>query len=101
MPSITKVMFVFAVILSSLLYWATANFCKYNYALEKKSQLLNIITQEIDPSIPKTKIYYYQELNCTPVYLEWDYERVIDNLNAVSVFIYQELSTDIRGDPNK
>ncbi len=78
MPSITKVMFVFAVILSSLLYWATANVCKYNYALEKKSQLLNIITQEIDPSIPKTKIYYYQELNCTPVYLEWYYERVID-----------------------
>ena len=100
MLSLPRVMFVFAVIVISILYWATSNVCKYNYALEKKSQLLNIITAEIDPTIPKTKVYYYQELNCTSVNLKWDYERVIDNLQAVSVLIYQELSTDIRGDPN-
>ena len=100
MLGIPKVMFFFAVILISLLYWATANVCKYNYALEKKTEILNIITEEIDPSIPKTRGYYYQELNCDPVSLKWDYERVIKNFKAVSVLMYQELNTDIRGHPN-
>ena len=100
MAGIPKVMFFFAVILISILYWATANVCKYNYALEKKTEILNIITDEIDPSIPRAKIYYYQELNCDSVSLKWDYERVIKNFKAVSVLIYQELNTDIRGDPN-
>ena len=100
MLGVSKVMFFFAVVVISILYWTTINVCKYNYALEKKSQILNIITKEIDPSIPKTKVYYYQELNCTTVNFEWSYERVIDNLKAVSVLIYQELNTDIRGDPN-
>jgi hypothetical protein len=40
------------------------------------------------------------ELNCNDVYLEWDYERVIDNLRTITVLIYQELNTDIKGDPN-
>ena len=100
MAGIPKVMFFFAVILISILYWATANVCKYNYALEKKTEILNIITDEIDPSIPRAKIYYYQELNCDSVFLKWDYERVIKNLKAVSVLIYQELNTDIKGSPN-
>ena len=100
MAGTSKVMFFFAVILISILYWATANVCKYNYALEKKTEILNIITDEIDPSIPRAKIYYYQELNCDSVSLKWDYERVIKNLKAVSVLIYQELNTDIKGSQN-
>ena len=46
------------------------------------------------------KVYYFKELNCNNVDLSWDYERVITNLQTLSVIVYQELSTDIRGDPN-
>ena len=95
-----KTSLIIASIIFILTTWATTNVCKYNYALEKKTEILNIITDEIDPSIPKARVYYYQELNCDPVSLKWDYERVIKNFKAVSVLIYQELNTDIRGDPN-
>ena len=60
---------------------------------------MNIITEEIDPSIPKAKVYYYKELNCSDVDLEWDIDRVIKNLETISVIIYQALTTDIRGKP--
>ena len=46
------------------------------------------------------KVYYFKELNCNNVNLTWDYERVTSNLKTISVMIYQELSTDIRGNPN-
>ena len=88
-----------AVIISSILFWATSNVCKYNFAVEKRTNILNVITEEIDPTIPKAKIYYYKELNCADVELDWDIDRVIKNLEAISVIIYQELTTDIRGEP--
>ena len=88
-----------AVIISTILFWATSNVCKYNFAVEKRTNILNVITEEIDPTIPKAKIYYYKELNCADVELDWDIDRVIKNLEAISVIIYQELTTDIRGDP--
>ena len=94
-----SVMIVFAIIISTILYWTTANVCKYNFAIDKKTNILNIITQEIDPSIPKAKVYYYQELNCTSVELVWDINRVIKNLEAISVLVYQSLTTDITGRP--
>ena len=100
MMSVPKVMIFFAVLISSVLYWAASNVCKYNFALEKKTRQLNIITENINPSFGNAKYYVYRELNCNDVYLEWDYERVIDNLRIISVLIYQELNTDIRGDPN-
>ena len=86
-----SVMIVFAIIISTNLYWTTANVCKYNFAIDKKTNILNIITQEIDPSIPKAKVYYYEELNCTSVDLVWDINRVIKNLEAISVLVYQSL----------
>ena len=95
MFGIPKTLIFFAIVISTLLYWATANVCRYNFALEKKTNILNIITQDIDPSIPTARVYYYSELNCNDVDLEWDYERVISNLQTLSVMIYQELSTDI------
>ena len=98
--SVPKVMIFFAVLISSVLYWATSNVCKYNFALEKKTRQLNIITENIDPTLGNAKYYVYRELNCNDVYLEWDYERVIDNLRTITVLIYQELNTDIKGDPN-
>ena len=100
MVSLPKVMIAFAIILSTILFWATSNVCRYNFAIEKKTNQLNILAQEIDPSIPMAKVYYFKELNCNNVSLTWDYERVMTNLQTISVMIYQELSTDIRGNPN-
>ncbi len=100
MMSVPKVMIAFAIILSTILFWATSNVCRYNFAIEKKTNQLNILAQEIDPSIPMAKVYYFKELNCNNVNLTWDYERVTSNLKTISVMIYQELSTDIRGNPN-
>ena len=98
--SLNKVMIFILIIISTLLLWTTSNVCKYNFAVEKKTQIMNIITEEIDPSIRKAKIYYYKELNCNKVELDWDVDRVVDNLRTISVIIYQELNTDIRGNPN-
>ena len=100
MIGIPKVMMFFAIIISTMLYWATSNVCKYNFALEKRTNIINIVTDDIDPSLGNAKYYIYKELNCNEVDLDWDVERVMDNLRTISVIIYQELSTDIRGDPN-
>ena len=100
MVSLPKIMITFAIVLSTILFWATSNVCRYNFAIEKKTNQLNILAQEIDPSIPMAKVYYFKELNCNNVNLTWDYERVMTNLQTISVMIYQELSTDIRGNPN-
>ena len=100
MAAISKVMIFVAIIISSLLYWTTSNVCKYNFTIEKKTNQLNIIAEEIKPALPLTEVYYFRELNCNDVDLEWDYERIIRNLNAISVMIYQELTTDIKGNPN-
>ena len=100
MMGVPKVMIFFAIIISAILYWATSNVCKYNFALEKRTNILNIVTDEIDPSLGNAKYYVYRELNCDNVDLDWDIDRVMDNLRTISVVIYQELNTDIRGDPN-
>ena len=100
MMGIPKVMIFFFIILSSIMFWTTSNVCRYNFAIEKRTNELNILTEQIDPSIPKTNVYYFKELNCNKVDLSWDYERVMKNLKIISVIIYQELNTDIRGDPN-
>ena len=100
MPGIPKVMIFVAVIISAILYWATSNVCKYNFALEKKTNIINIVTDEIDPSLGNARYYVYRELNCNQVDIDWNIERVMDNLRTVSVIIYQELSTDIRGELN-
>ena len=97
---VPKIMIFFAVIISAALYWATSNVCRYNFALEKRTNILNVVTDEIDPDLGNAKVYFYQELNCNDVDLEWDIDRVVDNLKTISVIIYQELNTDLRGNPN-
>ena len=82
------------------MFWTTSNVCRYNFVVEKKTNRLNIIAAEIDPSIPMARVFYFKELNCNKVNLSWDYQRVLNNLKIFSVIIYQELNTDIRGDPN-
>ena len=100
MIGIPKIMMFFAIIISAMLYWATSNVCKYNFALEKRTNIINIVTDDIDPSLGNAKYYVYRELNCNDVDLDWDVERVMDNLRTISVIIYQEFTTDIKGDPN-
>ena len=82
------------------MFWTTSNVCRYNFVIEKRTNQLNILAAEIDPSIPMAKVFYFKELNCNKVNLSWDYQRVLNNLKIFSVIIYQELNTDIRGDPN-
>ena len=93
-------MIFFAIVISCILYWAASNVCKYNFAIEKRTKLLNIVTESIDPSLGNAQYYFYEELNCNDVDLDWDIQRVIDNLQTITVIIYQELSTDIKGNPN-
>tara|TARA_Y100000992_G_scaffold286085_1_gene237625 strand:+ start:250 stop:552 length:303 start_codon:yes stop_codon:yes gene_type:complete len=100
MFGITKVMVFFFVVLSTIMFWTTSNVCRYNFTIEKKTNELNIIAQQIDPSIPMAKVYYFKELNCNNVDLSFDYDRVVSNFKILSVALYQALSTDIRGDPN-
>ena len=100
MFGIPKLMILIAVVISTILFWAASNVCRYNFAIEKRTNILNILTDQIDPSIPKANVYYFKELNCNKVDLSWDYQRVIKNLKIISVIIYQELNTDIRGNPN-
>ena len=100
MSVIPKIMIVVAMIITALLYWTTSNVCKYNFALEKRTSEINIISAEVQPTLGLAKVYYYEELNCNAIELDWDLERIIDNFNTLSVMIYQELSTDIRGNPN-
>ena len=100
MSAIPKVMIVVAMIITALLYWATSNVCKYNFALEKRTSEINIVSAEVQPTLGLSEVYYYEELNCNVIELDWDLERIIDNFNTLSVMIYQELSTDIRGNPN-
>ena len=100
MSVIPKVMIVVAIIIASLLYWATTNVCRYNFALEKRTAEINIVSAEVQPTLGLAKIYYYEELNCNNIELGWDLERIIDNFNTLSVMIYQELTTDITGNPN-
>ena len=100
MFAISKTMVLFAIIISALLFWATSNVCRYNFTIEKKTNQLNIISEDIFPTIPTAKVYYFRELNCNDVDLTWDYERVMRNLNALTVMFYQQLTTDIKGNPN-
>jgi len=97
---IPKVLIFLLIVLSTLMYWTTSNVCRYNFTIEKKTDVLNILLSEIDPSIPMTKVYYFKELNCNEVNLSWDLNRVIKNFKVLSVLVYQELNSDILGNPN-
>jgi len=100
MFGISKLMILIAIAISTILFWSASNICRYNFALEKKTNILNIVTEEIDPSLGNAKIYYFDELNCNKVDLDWDIDRIVQNFKTLNVIIYQELSTDIRGNPN-
>ena len=50
MFAISKVMIVFAIVLTTIMYWATSNVCRYNFTIERKTNQLNIIAQELKPT---------------------------------------------------
>jgi len=75
MFGIGKIMIIFGIIITSLLYWATTNVCRYNFVIEKKTKEMNIIASEIKQEIKLGKVYYFKELNCNNIDLSWDYER--------------------------
>ena len=100
MFGINKIIILLAILILSILYWATTNVCRYNFAIEKRTKVLNIVTQELDPTLGRAEYYQYVELNCNEIDLDWDINRVIDNARTISVIVYQYLSTDIKGDPN-
>tara|TARA_B100001123_G_scaffold335023_1_gene378503 strand:+ start:519 stop:812 length:294 start_codon:yes stop_codon:yes gene_type:complete len=96
----TKVMVITALIISYILYWATSSVCNFNKVLERKSDRENVIAEEINPTLGHTKIYYFSELSCKKTDVEFTLERLAENLETISVLVYQELTTDIRGNPN-
>ena len=100
MLGINKIIILLATLILSILYWATTNVCRYNFAIEKRTKVLNIVTEELDPTLGRAEYYQYVELNCNEIDLEWDFTRVVENARTISVIVYQYLSTDIRGDPN-
>ena len=100
MLGINKIIILLATLILSILYWATTNVCRYNFAIEKRTKVLNIVTEELDPTLGRAEYYQYVELNCNEIDLEWDFARVVENASTISVIVYQYLSTDIRGDPN-
>ena len=100
MLGINKIIILLATLILSILYWANTTVCKYNFAIEKRTKVLNIVTQELDPTLGRAEYYQYVELNCNEIDLDWDINRVIDNARTISVIVYQYLSTDIKGDPN-
>ena len=75
----------------------TSNVCKYNYVLNKKAKIILELSEEVDISIGNTKIYYFKELNCNKATLNYDFSRVINNVEVISVMVYQYLTTDILG----
>ena len=100
MFGVYKIIIVLTVLIASILYWANTNVCKYNFAIEKRTNILNIVTEELDPTLGRAEYYQYVELNCNDIDLDWDIDRVVENAKTISVIVYQFLSTDIRGDPN-
>lgn len=58
MFALSKVMIFIAIIISSLLYWATSNVCRYNFTIERKTNNLNVIASDITPALPLTEVYY-------------------------------------------
>ena len=100
MLGIPKLIIILGVLITSVLYWANTNVCRYNFAIEKRTNVLNIVTEELDPTLGRAEYYQYVELKCNEIDLDWDIDRVIENARTISVIVYQYLSTDIHGNPN-
>ena len=99
MFSILKVQIIIGIIIFMILTWATQNVCRYNFVLDKKKNLMNIISDEVKPNLGLTEIYYYKELNCNKANFSLDINRMMNNMRTISVMVYQYFTTDITGKP--
>ena len=99
MFSILRVQIIIGLIILTILTWATQNVCRYNFVLDKKKNITNIISEELKPSLALTEVYYYKELNCNDADFDLDIDRVMNNLRTISVMVYQYFKTDITGTP--
>ena len=91
--------FIIGITIFMILTWASQNVCRYNFVLDKKKNLMNIISDEVKPSLGLTEIYYYKELNCNETNFSLDINRVMNNIRTISVMVHQYLTTDIKGRP--
>ena len=96
---ILRAQIIIGISIFMILTWATQNVCRYNFVLDKKKNLMNIISDEVKPSLGLTEVYYYKELNCNDVNFSLDLNRIINNFNIISVMLYQYFTTDITGRP--
>ena len=92
-----KTSILIAIVLSYFMYWSLSSVCNYNLVLDKKTKILNEISNEINPSLGTAKVYYFKELNCKPIKSEFKYQRIVNNLNHITIYVLQQLTTDIRG----
>ena len=99
MFSILRVQIIIGLIILTILTWTTQNVCRYNFVLDKKKNIMNIISDEVKPSLGLTEVYYYKELNCNETNFSLDINRNMNNLRTIFVMIYQYLTTDITGRP--
>ena len=56
-------MILIGIVITSVLYWATTNVCRYNFVIEKKTNEMNIIAAEIKPEIKLGEVYYFKDLS--------------------------------------
>ena len=99
MFSILRAQIIIGLIILTILTWATQNVCRYNFVLDKKKNIMNIISDEVKPSLGLTEVYYFKELNCNDVDFDLDIRRIMNNLRTMSVMIHQYFTTDITGRP--
>ena len=90
MFSILRVQIIIGFTIFMILTWATQNVCRYNFVLDKKKNLMNIISDEVKPNLGLTEVYYYKQLNCNNTNFSLDLNFVITpkNINAI-VQIYE------------
>ena len=99
MFSILKAQILIGLIILAILTWATQNVCRYNFVLDKKKNIINVISDELKPSLALTEVYYLKELNCNNTDFDLDIQRIMNNLRTISVMIHQYFTTDITGRP--
>ena len=99
MFSILKVQIIIGITIFMILTWASQNVCRYNFVLDKKKNITNIISEELKPSLALTEVYYYKELNCNDADFDLDIDRIMNNIRTISVMVHQYFTTDITGRP--
>ena len=96
----TKIILTIGIVIGLILQWATTNVCRYNFTIDKKTQALKIISEEVKPTLGYTNTYYFHELNCNDANFSLDINRLEKNIRAITVMVYQQLTTDIKGNKN-